>query len=88
MADISLSTDECDADRAHDYACGHSDREADEGVSESFLTISDFSGVATGENVLISAVDNVANDEVSGDDGDVVGDVSDDSPDAGLDGVS
>ncbi len=84
IVNIAGAADEGDTDGAHDDIGGHDDGEADEGVGESFFAGGDFAGISAREDIEITTVDNVADDEVSGEDGDVGKDVGDDGPDAGF----
>ena len=55
-------------------------------MSESFFAVGDFAGVATRGNIEVTTVDNITDYEISGNDGNIGGDVGDDGPDAGLEG--
>lgn len=78
--------DESDTDGAHDDIGGHDDGKADKGVGESFFAGGDFAGISAREDIEIATIDDVADDEVSGENGDVGKDVGDDGPDAGFEG--
>lgn len=45
-------------------------------MSQGFLTGGEFAGVARGEHIKIATIDNIADDEIGGDFGDIIGDVS------------
>ncbi len=73
-----------EADGVEDDVGGHDNSKTDKSLSEGFFASGDFAWVAGRENIEITAVDDVANNEVGGDDGDVGNDVGNDSPDAGF----
>lgn len=81
VADVAAAADESDADSAHDNVGGHDNSKANKGVSESLFAGGDFAGVARGRNIKIAAVDNITDDKIGGDDGDIGDDVSDNDPD-------
>ena len=56
-------------------------------MGESFFAFGDFAGVTTRESVLIATVDDIADDEIGGDNGNISEDVSGDGPDAGFERV-
>ncbi len=78
--------DEGDTDGPHDDIGGHDDGETDEGAGESFFAGGDFAGISAREDIEITTVDDVADDEVGGENGNVGEDVGDDGPDAGFKG--
>ncbi len=84
IADIAGATDEGDTDGAHDNIGRHDNGEADEGAGESFFAGGDFAGISAREDIEIATVDDIADDEVGGEDGDIGEDVGDDGPDAGF----
>ena len=51
-------------------------------MGESLLAVGYFAGVARGHDVLVAAVDDVADDEVGGDNSDVGKNIGGDEPDA------
>ncbi len=53
-------------------------------MSESFFAVGDFAGVTTRGNIEVATIEDIADYEISSNDGDIGGDVGDDGPDAGL----
>ena len=47
-------------------------------MSQGFLTGGEFAGVARGEHIKIATIDNIADDEIGGDDADIYGDIAGD----------
>ena len=80
ITNIPITVHQCNTNRAHNHARGHSNREADEGLNESFLSVGDFAGVTAREDVLITAINNISDDKIGGNDGDISDNVCDDSP--------
>lgn len=76
------STNKDCADSAHDKIGRHNDSETNESLSESFLAFGGFAGVASGEDIEVATVNNIAKDEVGGDNSDIGGDVRGNHPDA------
>lgn len=68
------------ADGAHDDADGHHNGEPDESLGEDFLAGGDFGGIAVGADVEIATIDDKAENEVGGGDGEIGGDIGNDEP--------
>ncbi len=83
----SGAADEGDADRVHNDGGRHSNGKTDESMGKGLASFGDFAGIARREDILISAVDDVADNEISGKDGDVGGDISGDGPEVAFDAV-
>ena len=77
---------ECDADSIQNYVSRHDNGETDKGLGKGFFAGGDFARIAAREYVTITTIDNIAENEIGGDDGDVGGDVGNDSPDAFFEG--
>lgn len=86
VADVATGADKSNTNGPHDDTGRHGDGEADESLGEGFLGGGDFAGVAARENIEVATVNNITDDKVRGDDGDVSDDIGDNEPDARLEG--
>ncbi len=84
VADVATTTDKSDTDGTHNDVSPHYDSETNKGVSEGFATGRGFARIATRENIEIAAIDNIAENEIGGDDSDISSDIGGDGPDIGL----
>lgn len=76
------STNKDRADGAHDKIGRHHDSETDKSLSESFLAFGGFAGVASGEDIEVATVNNIAKDEVGGNDSYISCNIRSDHPNA------
>ena len=77
---------ECDANGIQDNVSRHDDGETDKGLGKGFFAGGDFARIAAREYVTIATIDNIAENEIGSNDGDVGGDVGNDSPDTFFEG--
>lgn len=85
--ELAVCAEQGKTDATHDDISRHDNGETDESLGEGFFAGGDFAGIASGEDIEVAAVDDVAEYEVSGDDGDVGEDVDSDERDAVYEGV-
>ncbi len=84
VSKIASSSDENGSDGADDEMGRYNNGKTNKSISKGFFATYDFVGVATGKGVKITSVDDVAKDEISGNNSDITGDISNDDPDAGF----
>ncbi len=87
IANIATTADESNANSIHDDIRGHGDGEADKGVGKGFSGAHDFARFAGRENILVATVDNIGEDKIGSNDGDVGSDVGGDGPDVVFDAL-
>lgn len=84
VADVATTTNKGDTDGTHNDVSPHNDGEANEGMSEGFTTGGGFTRIAAREDIEITTIDNIAENEIGGDNSDVGSDIGGDGPDIGL----
>ena len=87
VADIAATTNKGNANGAHDDIGGHNDSKTNKGVSEGLAAGGGFVRITTRENIEIATIDDVAKDEIGGNNSNIGSDISGDSPDIVFDVV-